>query len=66
MKFFAKSILLAALCAGVAAAPAAAQAPEQRINVTFTPAFATVGGDTETALSGSVGYRFTAAPVVRR
>ena len=59
MKFFAKSIVFAVLCAGVAADPAAAQAPEQRINVTFTPAVATVGGDTELALGGTAGYRFT-------
>ena len=43
----------------MAAAPAAAQAPEERITVTFTPAVATVGGDTELALAGSAGYRFT-------
>lgn len=59
MKFFAKSIVFAVLCAGVAAAPAAAQAPEERVTVNFTPAFATVGGDTELALAGSAGYRFT-------
>ena len=59
MKFFGKSIVFAATLAGVAAAPAAAQAPDARINVNFTPAFATVGGDTEAALAGSVGYRFT-------
>ena len=59
MKFLSKSIVFAALCAVVAAAPAAAQAPEERINVTFTPAIATVGDDTELALAGSAGYRFT-------
>jgi opacity protein-like surface antigen len=59
MKFLAKSFVFAALWAAIGAAPAAAQTPEERINVTFTPAFATVGGDTETALAGSVGYRFT-------
>ena len=53
MKFLSKSIVFAALCAVVAAAPAAAQAPEERINVTFTPAIATVGDDTELALAGS-------------
>ena len=58
MKCFAKSIVFAALCAGMAA-PAAAQSPEDRISVTFTPAVATVGGDTELALAGSAGYRFT-------
>ena len=59
MKFLGRSIVFVALVAGVAAAPAAAQAPEERITVNFTPAFATVGGDTELALSGSAGYRFT-------
>ena len=59
MKLLSKSVVFAALCLGVAAAPAAAQAPEQRIIVTFTPAVATVGGDTELALAGSAGYRFT-------
>jgi opacity protein-like surface antigen len=58
MKSFAKSIVFAAWCATVAA-PAAAQAQEERINVTFTPALATVGGDTELALATSIGYRFT-------
>jgi len=57
MRFLGKSIVFAALMF-VAALPAAAQAPEQRLNVTFTPAFATVGDDTELALAGSVGYRF--------
>jgi opacity protein-like surface antigen len=57
MTFLGKSVVFAALLAGLAAAPAAAQEP--RINLTFTPAFATVGGDTEMALSGSAGYRFT-------
>ena len=51
--------VVAALLLGAAAAPAAAQAQEQRIMLTFTPAFATVGGDTGLALSGSLGYRFT-------
>lgn len=51
--------VVAALFLGAGAAPVAAQAQEQRIMLTFTPAFATVGGDTEPALSGSLGYRFT-------
>ena len=58
MKCLGKSIVFAALLLGTAS-QAAAQAAEERINVTFTPAFATVGGDTELALAGSVGYRFT-------
>ena len=59
MKFLAKSIVFAVLWAGVTVAPAAAQAPEERITVNFTPAFATVGDDTELALAGSAAYRFT-------
>ena len=59
MKFLAKSIVFAVLWAGVTVAPAAAQAPEERITVNFTPAFATVGDDTALALAGSAGYRFT-------
>ena len=59
MKFVTKSGLIALVMAAVAATQAAAQAPEQRITISFTPAFATVGGDTEAALAGSLGYRFT-------
>jgi opacity protein-like surface antigen len=59
MKFVTKSGLIAMLMAAMASTQAAAQAPEQRITINFTPAFATIGGDIETALSGSVGYRFT-------
>jgi opacity protein-like surface antigen len=59
MKFVTKSGLIAIVMAAVASTQAAAQAPEQRITINFTPAFATVGGDAEAALAGSVGYRFT-------
>ena len=59
MKFVTKSGLIAMVMTALAATQAAAQAPEERITINFTPAFATVGGDTETALAGSVGYRFT-------
>ena len=59
MRSFAKSIVFAAVWAGAIALPAVAQAQEERIIVNFTPAFATVGGDTELALAGSAGYRFT-------
>lgn len=59
MRFLAKSIVFAALWAGILAVPAAAQAQEERIIVNFTPAFASVGGDSELALAGSAGYRFT-------
>ena len=59
MKFLPHSMIIAALFAALTSAPAAAQAPEERVTVTFTPAFATVGNDTELALAGSAGYRFT-------
>lgn len=59
MKFLPQSVIVAALLAGVFSIPAAAQAPEERIIITFTPAVATIGGDTELALAGTVGYRFT-------
>jgi opacity protein-like surface antigen len=59
MKFLPQSVIIAALVAGVTATPAAAQAPEERVIISFTPAVATVGGDTELALAGTAGYRFT-------
>src|SRR4026208_334283 len=59
MKFLPQSMVVAVLLAGVTSTPAAAQQPQERITVTFTPALATVGGDSELALSGSAGYRFT-------
>jgi opacity protein-like surface antigen len=57
MRFLTRSMVAALLLA--AAVPATAQSQEERITLTFAPAFATVGGDTELALSGSLGYRFT-------
>ena len=59
MKFLPQSVILAVLVAGVISVPTAAQAQEERITINFTPAVATIGGDTELALSGSAGYRFT-------
>jgi opacity protein-like surface antigen len=59
MKYLPQTVILLALLAGLAAPPAAAQSSEERVTVNFTPAFATLGGDTELALSGSAGYRFT-------
>ena len=58
MRFFTRATV-AAVCLAAAVVPAAAQSQEERITLTFAPAFATVGGDTELAMSGSVGYRFT-------
>jgi opacity protein-like surface antigen len=59
MKFLPQSVILAALVAGVTLIPIAAHAQEERITINFTPAIATTGGDSELALSGSAGYRFT-------
>ena len=57
MKFLPQSVIVAALLAFAISTPAAAQ--EERVSINFTPAFATAGGDTELALSGSAGYRFS-------
>ena len=59
MRFFRQSIIVAALLAGVIAIPGVAEAQDERITVNFTPAFATVSGDTDLALAASAGYRFT-------
>ena len=59
MKFLPQSVIIAALLAAATSTPAAAQVPEERVTITFTPAFATVGSDIELALAGSAGYRFT-------
>ena len=59
MRFLPHSAMVAALVAVVASTPAAAQSPEDRVTITFTPALATVGGDTELALAATAGYRFT-------
>ena len=39
--------------------PALAHAQEERLRVSFTPAVATVAGDAELALAGTLGYRFS-------
>src|SRR4051812_40243983 len=39
--------------------PVAVHAQDQRFQVSFAPAVATVGGDAELALQGSFGYRFS-------
>jgi opacity protein-like surface antigen len=59
MKFLPQSVIIAALAAVFASTPAAAQSSEERLTITFTPAAASVGGDTELALAGTAGYRFT-------
>jgi hypothetical protein len=59
MKLFTKFGFIAMVLAVIAATDAVAQGSEQRITINLTPAFATVGGDTEAAVAGSIGYRFT-------
>jgi opacity protein-like surface antigen len=57
MTTFTKSAL-GALTALAMCAPVA-HAQDQRFRVSFTPAVATVSGDAELALGGSIGYRFS-------
>ena len=59
MRFLPQSVVIAAVLAAVTSIPTAAHAQDERITINFTPAVATTGGDTELALSGSAGYRFT-------
>jgi opacity protein-like surface antigen len=54
-----KSAPLFALAALVLFIPAAAQAQDQRLRISFAPAVATVSGDAELALGGTLGYRFS-------
>ena len=53
-----KSAPLVALMVFAILAPTAAQAQDERLRISFAPAVATVSGDTELALGGTVGYRF--------
>jgi len=53
-----KSAPLVALTVLTMLAPAAAQAQDERFRVSFAPAVATVSGNSELALGGTVGYRF--------
>lgn len=57
MSFVTRVAPIAALLT-VVTAPALAQTEEARLRASFTPAMATVAGDAELALSGTVGYRF--------
>ena len=54
-----KSANLVALTTLMVMAPVFAQAQDERLRITFTPAMATVSGDAELALGGSFGYRFS-------
>ena len=58
MSLITKSAPLVALTVLVSLAPATAQAQDQRFRVSFAPAVASVRGDSELALGGTVGYRF--------
>lgn len=49
---------LAALMVLAVFAPAAAQAQDQRLRISFAPAMAVESGEADLALGGSVGYRF--------
>jgi opacity protein-like surface antigen len=59
MKFLPQSLIIAALATAFASPPAAAQSSDERVTLTFTTAAASVGGETELALAGTAGYRFT-------
>jgi len=55
----ARRAALIALFFVIACSPAVVRAQDQRFRVSFEPAVATVSGDAELALGGSVGYRFS-------
>jgi opacity protein-like surface antigen len=57
MKFVTKSVLAAVLLSLMV--PAGARAQESRLAFSFTPAVATISGDAELAVAGTIGYRFT-------
>jgi len=59
MKFLPLSVTIAALATVVASTPSAAQSSDERVTISFTTAAASVGGQTELALAGTAGYRFT-------
>lgn len=60
MTFVTKSASMAALTAIMIFVPGLARAQEQpRLRISFAPAVATVSGDAELALGGTVGYRFS-------
>ncbi|HUQ88249.1 MAG TPA: outer membrane beta-barrel protein [Vicinamibacterales bacterium] len=59
MKNLSQSVILAAFAALVASTPAAAQTSDERVTVTFTAAAASLAGDSDLALAGTAGYRFT-------
>ena len=54
-----KSAPFVALIAFLLLVPASARAQDERLRVSFAPAVATVSGDAELALGGTVGYRFS-------
>ena len=58
MKFVTRVASAAALVA-VTLMPALAEAQDQRLSITFTPAWVSVGGDGEFGVATSLGYRFS-------
>ena len=58
MATFTKSTPLAALMVCAFLVPSVARAQDERLRVSFAPALATVSGDAELALGGTIGYRF--------
>lgn len=59
MAIVTKLVATGAAIALIGLAPTVAAAQDERLRASFTPAVATVGGDAELALAGSVGYRFS-------
>jgi opacity protein-like surface antigen len=59
MAIVTRSAPIAALVVLFLLAPSLAVAQDERLRVSFAPAVATVGGDGELALGGTLGYRFS-------
>jgi opacity protein-like surface antigen len=59
MAIVTKTLSTLALTTLVTLVPALAEAQDERVRVSFTPAVATISGDAELALAGSAGYRFS-------
>jgi opacity protein-like surface antigen len=59
MAIVTKTLSTLALTTLVILVPALAEAQDERVRVSFTPAVATISGDAELALAGSAGYRFS-------
>ena len=57
MKIVTKSALAAVLMSLIV--PSAAHAQETRLSLSFTPGVASISGESELAVAGTIGYRFT-------